>query len=387
MMFKRTIFDAHHLELKDQVSGFLDSQVVPFHDHWAAQQATPRDIWHQAGENGLLCRTIPAEYGGHGGDFLESVVVIEALADRRISGILTCLQSDIVAPFILKLGSEAQRKRWLPDFTCGATLGAIAMTEPQGGSDISALTTTATSHGNSFVLNGTKTHISNGSEADVIIVAARSDDPGAANAQPAISLVMAETERQGTHRHAISKAGMPALNTGQITYENCVVPETNLLGAKGMGFIYLMTFLGIERLVLAIYAQAFAERLLYDLIADCDGRPTAEGTVLDYQNTRFSLADLYSSCAVNRAFIDQCIVAANAGHPDPKSACMAKLRATETLRQIAALGVQFRGAAGISGDSGQQAMQDMSDSAVQSVWGGTSEIMLDVIGRGLASVL
>lgn len=386
-MFKRTIFDAHHLELKDQVSGFLDSHVVPFHGDWATQQATPRDIWHQAGENGLLCRTIPAEYGGHGGDFLESVVVIEALADRRISGLLTFLQSDIVVPFILKLGNEAQRKRLLPDFASGATLGAIAMTEPQGGSDIAALTTTATSHGNSFVLNGTKTHISNGSVADVIIVAARSDDPNAANAQPAISLVMAETERQGIHRHAISKAGMPALNTGQITYENCVVPETNLLGAKGMGFIYLMTFLGIERLVLAIYAQAFAERLLRDLIADCDGRTTAEGSVLDYQNTRFSLADVYSACAVNRAFIDQCIVAANAGHPDPKSACMAKLRATETLHQIASLGVQFRGAAGISGNSGQRATQDMIDSAVQSVWGGTSEIMRDVIGRGLASVL
>ncbi|MEP3300163.1 MAG: acyl-CoA dehydrogenase family protein [Paracoccaceae bacterium] len=386
-MFKRTIFDARHQDFQNQVSGFLDTHVVPFHGAWAAEETTPRDRWGQAGKNGLLCRTIPTEYGGHGGDFLESVAVVEALADRRISGLLTCLQSDIVAPFILKLGSEAQKKRWLPEFASGGTIGAIAMTEPQGGSDISALTTSAVPHGNSLVLNGIKTHISNGSVADVVIVAALSEDQNVGNAQPAISLVMVETERQGIAQKAIAKSGMPALNTGEITFQNCVVPESNLLGAKGMGFIYLMTFLGIERLVLAIYAQAFSERLLRDLIADCDARKTGEGTVLEYQNIRFSLADVYSSCAVNRAFIDQCIVAANAGHPDPKSACMAKLRATDTLRQIAALGVQFRGAAGVSGDSGKQATQDMIDSAVQSVWGGTSEIMLDVIGRGLASVL
>ncbi|QBF29678.1 acyl-CoA dehydrogenase family protein [Thalassococcus sp. S3] len=385
-MFKRELFSAGHEALREDVGAFLEAEIVPHHDDWAASGHIPREVWRKAGAAGLLCRTVPREYGGVGGSFIDSVVIIEELAKRRISGLLSFLQSDIVAPFILKLGSEDQKAHWLPGFCSGETLGAIAMTEPQGGSDISGLKTRAQRHGEGLLLDGTKTHISNGSAADVIIVAARADD-GAPGQQPAISLILAEAARPGINRTRIAKSGMPALDTSEITFDNCLVPSGNLLGAEGMGFVYLMTFLGIERLALAIYAQASAERMLRDLIADCDARKGVEGTVLDFQNTRFSLADLYSACAVNRAFIDNCIKVAEAGRPDPKGACIAKLRATDCLRQIAALGVQYRGAAGISGESGSRATQDMVDSAVQSVWGGTSEIMRDVIGRGLASVL
>ena len=391
-MFKRAYLQPQHAEFAARVEGFLDAHVVPHHADWAARGGgLPRALWQEAGAAGLLCRTVPQVYGGPGGDLLEAAVITAALRQRRISGFLTCLQSDIVAPFVLKLGREDQKRHWLPALASGNAVGAIAMTEPQGGSDIAGIETTARRHGDSIVLNGTKTHISNAMTADVIIVAARtvlpdSGDP-ARRSQPAISLVMVEAERPGITRQPIDKAGMPALDTGTITFEDCVVPAANLLGAEHMGFVYLMTFLGIERLVLATYAQACAERLLRDLIADCDARKTAAGSLLDYQNTRFVLADLYSACAVNRAFVDHCLIAAQGGRSDPKAACIAKLRVTDTLRQIAAFGVQFRGAAGISGATGARASQDMLDSAVQSVWGGTSEIMRDVIGQGLASVL
>ncbi|MEP4199235.1 MAG: acyl-CoA dehydrogenase family protein [Aliishimia sp.] len=385
-MFKRSIFRAQHEALRADVSQFLDAEVMPHHDTWTNDGYTPREIWHKAGEAGLLCRSLPQKYGGPGGNFVDSVVIIEELAKRRIFGLLSFLQSDIVAPFILKLGTEEQKQRWLPSMHSGETLGAIALTEPQGGSDLGSIKTQATLSDKTVLLNGTKTHISNGSAADIIIVAARTDT-GAANTQPAISLILTEATRPGIRRQQIAKSGMPALDTSEITFKDCVIPSDHILGGAGMGFVYLMTFLGVERLTLAIYAQASAERMLKELIADCDARKVQGDSVLDFQNTRFTLADLYSACAVNRAFIDNCIVEASAGKFDPKLACIAKLRATDTLKQIAAAGVQFRGASGISGASGARATQDMIDSAVQSIWGGTSEIMRDVIGRSLASAL
>lgn len=385
-MFERSIFTERHDVLQDDIRSFLRREIAPLHDGWVAARETPRCFWRKAGAAGLLCRTVPERYGGAGGDFLESVVITEELGHHRISGLLTCLQSDIVAPFILRLGNDAQKAALLPGMCCGDTLGAIALTEPQGGSAIAAIETRATDKGASLILNGTKTHISNGSVADVIIVAARSDK-GAIGNQPGLSLILVETGRPGVHRRRIEKAGMPALDTGEIVFENCIVPRDNLLGAQGMGFMYLMTFLGIERLVLAIYAQACCERLLHDLIADCDAKRAPEGSLLEFQNTRFCLADLHADCAVNRAYLDACIIAAGNGNSDPKRACIAKLRTTETLRKIAALGVQFRGASGISGASGAQAMQDLLDASVQSVWGGASEILRDVIGRSLTSGL
>ncbi|MBT9386249.1 acyl-CoA dehydrogenase family protein [Pseudooceanicola sp. CBS1P-1] len=378
-MFHTTLFTPAHEALREEVSAFLEAEILPHHAAWAAAGAIPREAWHMAGRAGLLCRTLPREMGGHGGSFLESVVIIEELARLRISGLLTCLQSDIVAPFLHRLGTRAQQQAWLPGFASGAVLGAVALSEPQGGSDLAGLRTTATRHGEGLVLDGRKAHISNGSQADLMIVAARR--PGAGG-EKAISLVLVEAERPGVTRRAIPKSAMPALNTAEIDLDGCLVPAANLLGAEGTGFLYLMTFLGMERLVLAIYAQASSERILRELIGDCDAR-----ALLEHQNTRFSLADLYADCAVNRAYLDGCIRAADAGRPDPKAACVAKLRTTNTLRQAAALGVQFRGAAGISGASGQRATQDMLDSAVQSIWGGTSEVMRDVIGRSLGSVL
>ncbi|NIZ13562.1 acyl-CoA dehydrogenase family protein [Phaeobacter sp. HF9A] len=387
-MFKRDLFTTTEEHFRAEVVDFLDQEVVPHHDAWAAAGQTPRKIWQKAGSAGLLCRTVSPDYGGQGGSFLESVVLIEELARRRISGFLACLQGDIVAPYLMKLASPEQKARWLPGFVSGETLGAIAMTEPGGGSAIDAIATNWRRHSNRLVLNGTKTHISNGRSADLVIVAARSataaSQPGDS---PELTLVMVEADRPGLSRKPIAKSAMPALDTAEIELENCLVPQDNILGREGRGFFYLMSFLGIERLVLAIYAQAMAEQMLTELIEACETRRVGAQTVLDFQNTRFNLAELYSSCAVNRAFVDQAIRAATAGKADPRTACIAKLRCAELLRNVALAGVQLRGAAGVSEASGARATQDLLDSALQSIWGGTNEVMRDVIGRSLASGL
>ncbi|WP_293577470.1 acyl-CoA dehydrogenase family protein [Phaeobacter sp.] len=385
-MFARTLFDADHDRWRDEVATFLSSDIAPHHDDWVVARKTPRAAWAKAGAAGLLARGLPPQFGGAGRDFRDSAIVIEELARQRIHGLLTCLQSDIVAPFVQRLGTEAQKQKLLPGMAQGEVLAALALTEPQGGSALSTMTTTAETRGDSLVLNGVKTHITNGSVADVVIVAAKSAR-GSIGDQPGLSLVLVETERPGVSQESIDKTGMAALDTGRITLNECVVPRSNLLGGEGMGFVYLMNFLGVERLVLAIYAQACAERILTELIRDCDARQTPEGSLLTHQSPRFSLAELYSECAVNRSFVDQCIPSVQEGRFDPKQACIAKLRTTATLKSLASLAVQLRGAGGISGESGARASQDLLDASVQSIWGGTSEILLDLIGRSMASGL
>lgn len=385
-MFKRDLFDAAHEALRRHVSDFLDAEIVPHHAGWTQAEHVPMEVWRQAGQNGLLCRTVPSEYGGLGRDFLDSVVIIEELARRRLPGLLTFLQSDILAPFLLRLGTDAQKKRFLPSLCSGDALGAIALTEPHSGSDIYAMRTHAENVGDDVVLNGTKTHISNGSTADVILVAARSKK-GALAGHAGFSLVLVEAKSPGLSRDKISKSGMRALNTSCLRFDNCRVPVENLLGAEGMGFVYLVSFLGVERLVLSIYAQASAEALLHELIETCHSRQTANGTLLDFQHIQFRFADLFSECATNRAFVDLCISNHLKGQTDPRAACIAKLRTTELLKAIAAYGLQLRGAAGISGPEGERTTQDLIDSSVQSIWGGSSEVMRDLIGRSLVNVL
>lgn len=385
-MFKRTLFDAAHEALRRQTAAFLETHVVPFHVNWSVAQTVPREIWSAAGQQGLLCRTIPQDYGGQGRDFRDSVVLIEELARRRLPGFPAFLQSDIVAPYVLRLGTKTQKDQILPGLCTGALIGAIALTEPQSGSDLHAMQTSAVRQGDEIVLNGVKTHISHGSTADVLVVAARCGKAAIAG-QAGFSMVLVEATRPGFSRERISKSAMPALDTSRLEFQDCRVPAANLLGAEGMGFVYLVTFLGVERLILSIYAQASAEALLGELIALTAQRKTSKGSVLDFQNTQFRLADLFSECATNRSFVDSCIMAHLSGQLDPRAACIAKLRTTELLKTIAACKLQLSGAAGFCDLAGVQATQDLIDSSVQSIWGGSSEIMRDIIGRSLVNIL
>jgi acyl-CoA dehydrogenase len=383
-MIKRSIFSRSDELLRLRVAEFLDSEIVPHYRDWESDGRIPRDAWTKAGRAGLLCRTTPKAYGGQDASFLESVVIAEELGKRRLSGFLTFLQSDIVAPYFLRLANEQQKQAYLPALCSGLKIGAIAMTEPQSGSEVGRMRTTFSQTSAGFAVNGQKAHISNGFTADVVLVAGQTRSI-ALGAEPELSLLIVDTNTPGITRTPIPKSGMRALDTCEFSFENCCVPTTSLLGTSGKGLFYLLAFLGLERLMLAIYAQASAVSILGELVAFCNSRKTSGGSLLDYQFILSRLADLYSECSVNQTFIDACIVEQTRGRHDPRSASLAKLRSTETLKSVALLAVQFRGAQGISGASGERAAQDLVDSCVQSIWGGASEVLRDAIGRSLVN--
>ncbi|MER9408696.1 MULTISPECIES: acyl-CoA dehydrogenase family protein [unclassified Mesorhizobium] len=385
-MIKRSLFSHTDDRFRLYVADFLDSEIAPYHGDWEMQGRIPRDAWLKAGAAGLLCRTAPSGHGGCDAPFTEAVVIAEELAKRRLSGFLTFLQSDIVAPYFLKLATENQKQDYVPGLCSGAKLGAIAMTEPQSGSEVAHMKTSVARIDGDFAINGEKKHISNGFSADVIVVAARKAGLALEQA-PQLSLLIVDADRQGLSREPIAKSGMRALDTSTIVFDDCRVGGDKLLGAEGRGLFYLLTFLGLERLMLAIYAQTNAVTILQELIGFCGRRKTSRGSLLDYQVNYCRLADLYGECTVNQAYIDACIIEQSRSGLNPRAASLAKLRATETLKSVAALSVQLHGAQGISGVSGERCTQDLLDSAVQSIWGGASEVLRDVIGRGLVNSL
>ncbi|WP_112804072.1 acyl-CoA dehydrogenase family protein [Rhizobium sp. SYY.PMSO] len=383
-MIRRNIFSQGDEQFRLEVAAFLDGEIAPRYASWVEAGRVPREAWRKAGDAGLLCRTAPRSHGGRAASFLESVVIAEELGKRRFSGFLTFLQSDIVAPYFVRLATDEQKAAFLPGLCSGEKVGAIAMTEPRSGSEVAQMRTTISKADGTFVLNGHKTHISNGFTADVVLVAGRTDAT-APDGDARLSLLIVETGQKGVKRSPIAKSGMQALDTCELIFQDCEVPKTRLLGAEGQGLLYLFTFLGLERLMLAIYAQASAIAILRELILFCHGRKTSTGTILDHQTTYSRLADLYSDCCVNQAFIDTCIVEQMQGRHDPRSSSIAKLRASEVLKSIALLAIQFRGAQGISGETGERATQDMIDSCVQSIWGGASEVLRDAIGKSLVN--
>lgn len=385
-MIKRNLFSPKDERFRLHVADFLDSEIAPYHSDWELQGRIPREAWLKAGAAGLLCRTAPRGHGGHDAPFTEAVVIAEELAKRRLSGFLTFLQSDIVAPYFLKLATETQKRDYVPSLCSGEKLGAIAMTEPQSGSEIAHMKTSFTRFDGGFAINGEKKHISNGFSADVILVAARKAGLAPEHV-PQLSLLIVDADRQGLSRAPIAKSGMRALDTSTIVFDDCRVNGDKLLGAEGRGLFYLLTFLGLERLMLAIYAQANAVTILQDLIGFCARRKTSTGSLLDYQVNYCRFADLYGECTVNQAYVDECIIEHSRGNLNPRAASLAKLRTTETLKSVAALSVQLRGAQGISAVSGERSMQDLLDSSVQSIWGGASEVLRDAIGRGLINCL
>jgi acyl-CoA dehydrogenase len=381
-MIKRSVFSASDERFRGHVAEFLDREIAPHYPVWEKSGRIPRQAWLKAGDAGLLCRTAPKNLGGQGATLLESAVIAEELGKRRYSGLLTFLQSDIVAPYFLRVANQEQKQRYLPGLCDGSKIGAIAMTEPQSGSEVSQMRTTISRAGGGFVLDGHKSHISNGFQADMVIVAGQNLDQGAGR-DPQLSLLIVDAETPGLRRTPISKSGMRALDTCHFTFEKCQVPNSNLLGAEGKGMLYLLTFLGIERLMLAVYAQASAITILQELIAFCDNRKTSSGTLLDYQSTYCRLSDIYSECSVNQAFVDACIIEHARGRHDPRAASIAKWRVTETLKTTALLAVQLRGAQGISDTMGERATQDVIDSCVQSIWGGSNEVLRDAVGKSL----
>lgn len=374
----RTVFDEELNLFRDQVRKFYDRALTPNLDRWEAEGIIGRDFWLACGEAGILCPTVPAEYGGLGLDFRYNAVISEELFYAGSSSGIT-LQSDIVADYIANYGSEEQKQQWLPKMVSGEAITAIAMTEPGAGSDLQGVRTTATRDGNEYVVNGSKTYITNGQNADLVIVVAKTD-PNARS--KGISLILVEATREGFKRgRNLDKIGQHSADTSELFFEDVRVPLTNCLGEEGKGFAYLMTQLPQERLGIAIQAQAAAQRAFDEGVKFTKERKAFGQTVFDFQNTRFTLAGLKAKMQAGWAHLDWCI----ARHLEEKltaaEASAAKLFHTELQWEVCDAALQLHGGAGYMNE--YPIARLWRDARVQRIYGGTSEIMKEVVARTL----
>lgn len=379
-MLTRSIYDEEHTLFRDSVRKFFDKEMKPHHEDWEKEGIVPREFWLRSGEQGLLCPQVPEEYGGPGGDYRYLSVVNEELGFAGASGPGFAVHSDICAGYILKYGSEDQKKTWLPGMVSGEVIGAIAMTEPNTGSDLQGVKTTALLDGNHYVVNGSKTFITNGQNADLIIVVAKTDPKEGAKG---VSLILVETNRDGySVGRNLDKMGMHAADTSEMSFNEVRVPTSNLLGTEeGQGFAQLMQELPQERLSIAVGAQSTAQ-YAYDITVEYTKERKAFGkSIFDFQNTRFKLADLKTQLELGWAFTDKCIEHHARGELSPSDAAMAKLWTTEMLGRVTDECVQLFGGYGYMNE--YPIARLYTDARVQRIYGGTSEIMKELISRSL----
>ena len=374
----RTAYDENHALFRDQVRKFFDAKLTPNLERWEEEGIVDRQFWRDCGEAGLLCPTMPEEYGGLGLDFGYNAVVGEELAWSGSSTGIT-LQSDIVADYILHYGSEEQKRQWLPGMISGEVVTAIAMTEPGAGSDLQGVKTTARKDGNHYVVNGSKTYITNGQNADLIIVVAKTDPEAGAKGT---SLILVEANREGFARgRNLDKIGQHSADTSELFFNDVRVPITNCLGEEGRGFAYLMNQLPQERLSIAVGAQAAAQRAFDEALAFVKERKAFGKTVFDFQNTRFVLADLASKLQVGWAHLDWAIKRHVASELTAVEASAAKLWHTDLQGEVCDAALQLHGGAGYMNE--YPIARLWRDARVSRIYGGTNEIMKEVIGRSL----
>lgn len=374
----RTAYDESHELFRDQVRKFFAKELHPHLDRWEKEGIVDRDFWSACGEAGLLCPTMPEEYGGLGLDFGYNAVVGEELTYAGSSAGIT-LQSDITADYFLSYGSEEQKQHWIPKLVSGEAITAIAMTEPGTGSDLQAVKTTAKQDGNHYVINGSKTYITNGQNADVVIVVAKTDP---AEGAKGVSLILVEADREGFVRgRNLDKIGQHSADTSELFFDDVRVPITNCLGEEGRGFIYLMNQLPQERLSIAIGAQAGAQRAFDEAVSFTKDRKAFGQRIFDFQNTRFTLADLAAQLQVGWAHIDWALSKHLRGELTAEEGSAAKLWHTELQWRACDAALQLHGGAGYMNEYPIARM--WRDARVQRIYGGTSEIMKEVIGRSI----
>jgi acyl-CoA dehydrogenase len=376
---ERTLFAEEHELFRQSFRQFVDREVKPRQESWRERGIVDREVWVKAGDNGYLCSWLEEKYGGPGGDFLHSVIVIEELARAYESGLALSLHSDIVVPYIHAFGSEEQKQRWLPACAAGESITAIAMTEPGAGSDLAAIATTAVRDGDDYVINGAKTFISNGLLCDLCIVAAKTDrDP--ANAHQAVTLFVVEADTAGFEKgKRLAKIGMHGQDTAELVFEDCRVPVGNRLGPEGSGFIALMTKLQQERLCVAVGAQAGAEQVVADTVEYCKDRQIFGRSLAKFQNTRFELAKCATKVEVGRAFIDKLVAEHVAGKQLVKECSMAKLWQAEMAGEVVDACLQLYGGYGYMEE--YPIARAFVDTRVQRIYAGTSEIMKIIIAK------
>ena len=378
-MIPRTLFDAEHELFRENVRRFLEAEAVPYHHDWEKQGQVDRALWQKAGEQGFLCPTVAETYGGVGTDFRYNVIVDEEIARLGLSGIGWGLHSNIVAPYIEHYGTEEMKQRYLPKMVTGDLVGAIAMTEPGAGSDLQGVKTTAVLDGDHYVINGSKTFITNGQHADIVIVVCKTDPKAGAKGT---SLIIVEHGMKGFSKgRNLEKVGMKAQDTSELFFQDVRVPKANLLGAENQGFIYLMQELPQERLGVAVNATANAEALLQITVDYVKQRNAFGKSIASFQNTQFKLADLSAELTQQRVFLDRCIELHIEGKLDAITASKAKLLCTDLQCKVADECVQLHGGYGYMWE--YPVARAWADARVQRIYAGTNEIMKLIIGRDL----
>jgi acyl-CoA dehydrogenase len=366
---------------EDGVAKFMEREVAPNQERYMKQQGVDRALWKKAGEYGLLCASMPEEYGGAGGTFAHEAVIIDQLGKKAGDGWGITLHNAIVAPYILHYGSEEQKKRWLPRLASGELVGAIAMTEPGTGSDLQNIKTNAKRDGNHYVLNGSKTFITNGGTANLIIVVSKTDP---AKGAKGTSLIVVETDEvEGFRRgRVLEKLGQKANDTAELFFDDVRVPTSNLIGIdEGMGFVQLMQQLPQERLIIAAQGLAVIERALEVTSAYVKERKAFGKHLIEFQNTQFKLAECKTEATVAKVFVNHCIAVHLEGKLDATLASMAKLWLTDTQCKIVDECLQLHGGYGYMNEYPIARMY--ADSRVQKIYGGTNEIMKLLIARSL----
>ena len=379
-MIRRTLFSPEHEEFRASFRKFLEKEVLPHHEAWEERGYVDREVWRSAGENGFLCPSMPESYGGAGADRLYSMVMMEETAKARTSGLGFSLHSEIVAPYIFKYGSQAQKQNYLPRMARGEIIGAIAMSEPGVGSDLQSVKTSAVKGADGhYVVNGAKTFITNGWNADLVIVVAKTNPALGAKGT---SLILVERGMKGFERgKRLKKLGLKAQDTSELFFDNVQVPAENLLGAEGQGFIYLMQELPWERMQIAIGSTASAQQAIDDTMAYVRERKVFGNPVASFQNTRFKLAELQTQVQMARVFVDRCMELLLAGELDPPTASMAKMGCSEMAGKVIDECLQLHGGYGFMWE--YPIARAYADTRVSRIYGGTSEIMKEVIARSM----
>jgi acyl-CoA dehydrogenase len=369
--------DEHRI-FRQTLRRYLEKEVTPHAEEWEEAGIVPREAWKKMGEQGFLCTAVPEEYGGAGGDFLYSVIVSEEMARTNFNGLTASLHSDIIVPYIVAFGSEAQKKKYLPGCVSGDIITAVAMTEPNTGSDLAAIRTTAVEQGGEIVFNGQKTFISNGINCDLLILAAK--DPAVANPHQAVDLFLVEAGTPGFEKgRQIKKIGWHSQDTAELYFTDCRVPAANRLGEKGSGFLKLMLKLQQERLMCAIGAQAGAELMLELTIQYCKGRVAFGKPISKFQHTQFEIVEMATDIRLGRTFLDKLIVDHMEGKEIVVDVSMSKYWITDMACRIADRCVQLHGGYGYCEE--YPIARAWRDIRVTRIFAGTNEIMKMICAR------
>ena len=378
---QRTLTEPEHEAFRQTVRTFLERHVLPRHADWERAGIVDRDVWVEAGKQGLLGMDVPEEYGGGGvADFRYHVVLDEEVTRSGASGLGIGLHNDIIAPYLLSLGTDEQKARWLPPFCAGEMITAIAMSEPGAGSDLQAIRTYARRDGDDWVLSGAKTFITNGINADLVLVVAKTD-PDADGAR-GLSLLAVERGMAGFERgRNLDKIGLKAQDTAELFFDEVRVPVTNLVGEENRGFVHLMENLPQERLSIAVAAVAACEKVLELTLDYVKGRQAFGRPVGSFQHSRFVLAEIATQTTVARTFVDECVRQHLRGELTISDAAMAKWWTTDLQNKVADACLQLHGGYGYMSE--YAVSKAWLDGRVQAIYGGTNEIMKEIVGRGL----